>query len=177
MGIMGRVCCILVVFSKTPVTELVFPRGCWVPQRYRRRWSVFLLSFYGGRDNWMGINWFSCFWPISLSYKETSHTTRTEQLQTFFLVSFVLFCTYVAPIHATHTDTKHTRTPVSLTSPALAGGFFTISTTWEALYCYSVQFSRSVVSYSLRPHESQHARPPCPSPTPGVLSDSRPSSP
>ena len=37
-----------------------------------------------------------------------------------------------------------------------------------------VQFSRSVVSDSLRPHESQHARPPCPSPTPGVHSDSRP---
>ena len=36
----------------------------------------------------------------------------------------------------------------------------------------SVQFSRSVVSDSLRPHESQHARPPCPSPTPGVHSDS-----
>ena len=40
----------------------------------------------------------------------------------------------------------------------------------------SVQFSRSVVSNSLRPHESQHSRPPCPSPTPGVHSDSRPSS-
>ena len=40
----------------------------------------------------------------------------------------------------------------------------------------SVQFSHSVVSYSLWPHESQHARPPCPSPTPGVHSDSRPSS-
>ena len=40
----------------------------------------------------------------------------------------------------------------------------------------SVQFSRSVVSNSLRPHESQHARPPCPSPTPGVHSDSCPSS-
>ena len=38
----------------------------------------------------------------------------------------------------------------------------------------SVQFSRSVVSDSLQPHESQHARPPCPSPTPGVYSDSRP---
>ena len=37
------------------------------------------------------------------------------------------------------------------------------------------QFSCSVVSDSLRPHESQHARPPCPSPTPGVHSDSRPS--
>ena len=32
----------------------------------------------------------------------------------------------------------------------------------------SVQFSRSVMSDSLLPHESQHARPPCPSPTPGV---------
>ena len=40
----------------------------------------------------------------------------------------------------------------------------------------SVQFSCSVVSDSLRPRESQHTRPPCPSPTPGVHSDSRPSS-
>ena len=43
--------------------------------------------------------------------------------------------------------------------------------------CPSVQFSRSVVSNSLQPHESQHARLPCPSPAPGVHSDSRPSSP
>ena len=40
----------------------------------------------------------------------------------------------------------------------------------------SVQFSRSVMSDSLQPHESQHARPPCPSPTPGVYSNSCPSS-
>ena len=40
----------------------------------------------------------------------------------------------------------------------------------------SVQFSRSVVSDSLRPHESQHARPPSPSPTPGVHPNSCPSS-
>ena len=39
-------------------------------------------------------------------------------------------------------------------------------------YFSSVQFSRSVVSDSLQPHESQHARPPCPSSTPGVHSDS-----
>ena len=44
------------------------------------------------------------------------------------------------------------------------------------LYFISVQFSHSVMSDSLRPHESQHARPPCPSPTPGVHSDSHPSS-
>ena len=40
----------------------------------------------------------------------------------------------------------------------------------------SVQFSRWVVSDALRPHELLHARPPCPSPTPGVHSDSCPSS-
>ena len=50
-------------------------------------------------------------------------------------------------------------------------------------YCHSrisrssVQFSRSVVSDSLRPHELQHARTPCSSPFLGVHSDLRPSSP
>ena len=48
---------------------------------------------------------------------------------------------------------------------------------WKSISCVrlfatawtiSVQFSCSVVSNSLRPHESQHARPPCPSPAPGV---------
>ena len=38
----------------------------------------------------------------------------------------------------------------------------------------SVQFSHSVMSNSLRPHELQHARPPCPSPTPGVHPNSCP---
>ena len=47
---------------------------------------------------------------------------------------------------------------------------------WGAPMFSSVQFSRSVMSDSLRPHELQHARPPCLSPTPRVHSDSRPSS-
>ena len=51
----------------------------------------------------------------------------------------------------------------------IAGRFFTSWTT------SSVQFSHSVLSDSLRPHESQHARPPCPSPTPRVHANSRPS--
>ena len=42
------------------------------------------------------------------------------------------------------------------------------------LCMYSVQISCSVLSDSLRPHEPQHARPPCPSPTPGVYSNSCP---
>ena len=51
---------------------------------------------------------------------------------------------------------------------------------WGPRICISNKFpdqiSHSVVSDSLRPHESQHARPPCPSPTPGVYWDSCPSS-
>ena len=48
--------------------------------------------------------------------------------------------------------------------------------TFFALYSIQLvsQFSCSVVSDSLPPHESQHARPPCPSPTPGVYSNSCP---
>ena len=44
------------------------------------------------------------------------------------------------------------------------------------LFVSSVQFSRSVMSGSLRPHGLQHAMPPCPSPTPGAGSHSCPSS-
>ena len=63
----------------------------------------------------------------------------------------------------------------------LAPDFFSSSafSTWLAYSLpnyLSVQFSQSVVSNSLRAHESQHTRPPCPSPNPGVHSDSRPSS-
>ena len=50
------------------------------------------------------------------------------------------------------------------------------SKTLQCLKLLTIQFSRSVVSDSLRPHEPQHARPPCPSPTPGACSDSSPSS-
>ena len=44
----------------------------------------------------------------------------------------------------------------------------------QALRLESVQFSHSVVSNSLQPHEFQHARPPCRSPTPGVYPNSCP---
>ena len=57
----------------------------------------------------------------------------------------------------------------------IPGRFSNIWATKQAhficLVVSSVQFSHSVVSDSLRPHESQHARPPCPSPTPGVYSN------
>ena len=77
--------------------------------------------------------------------------------------------------------------------PLLIAALFTIARTWKQSRCpptdecirkllslytikYSVQFSHSVISDSLRPHEPQHTRPPCPSLTPGVYSNSCPSS-
>ena len=48
------------------------------------------------------------------------------------------------------------------------------TTTQSKNWFSSIQFSCSVVSDSLRPHESQHTRPSCPSPTPGVYSNSCP---
>ena len=53
---------------------------------------------------------------------------------------------------------------------------FAISMSLSVEQFSSVQFSRSVVSDSLQPHEPQRARPPCPSPTPGVHPDPCPSS-
>ena len=56
---------------------------------------------------------------------------------------------------------------------AFGGFFFHFCTLPPAIFQFSsVQFSCSVTSDSLRPHELQHARPPCPSPTPGVHSNS-----
>ena len=54
------------------------------------------------------------------------------------------------------------------------GSFHPAQKTPKAEEISSVQFSSSVVSDSLRPHELQHGRPPCPPPTPGVYSNSCP---
>ena len=95
------------------------------------------------------------------------------------------------PLLGIHTE--ETRIERDTCTPVFIAALFIIARTWKQPRCpsadewirklwyiytmeYSVQFSCSVVSDSLQPHESQHTRPPCPSPTPGVHSDSCPSS-
>ena len=82
-------------------------------------------------------------------------------------LSLIVPGTYVAVSSLHWSDNQTTRIhsgiPTSVYPPGLQG-----------LQYYefgSVQFSRSVVSDSLQLHELQHARPPCPSPTPGVHPD------
>ena len=83
---------------------------------------------------------------------------------------------------------EETRVEEDTCIPLFIAALFTIARTWKQPSCpwtdewikklwyISVQFSHSVVSDSLRPHELQHARPPCPSPIPRVHSNSCPSS-
>ena len=57
----------------------------------------------------------------------------------------------------------------------LSSSFHYLSNIYKSsFFCIHSQFSCSVLSDSLRPHGLQHARPPCPSPTPGVYSNSCP---
>ena len=66
---------------------------------------------------------------------------------------------------------------VSMGIPICISVLYAILVTWLIYLSFrSDQISCSVVSDSLRPHESQHARPPCPSPTPRVHPDQCPSS-
>ena len=85
------------------------------------------------------------------------------------------------PLLGIHTEeTRIERDPCT---PMLIAALFIVARTWKQPICpsadewirkrwyiytmeYSVQFSHSVMSNSLRRHESQHARPPCPPPTP-----------
>ena len=59
-------------------------------------------------------------------------------------------------------------------SPALQTDYLLSETPGKPLQRLSVQFSPSIMSGSLQPHGLQHARPPCPSSTPGVYSNSCP---
>ena len=63
--------------------------------------------------------------------------------------------------------------PPSPVSPVLVGGFFTSEPPWRPVNDILL-FSCSVVSYSFQPHGLQHARLPCPSPSPGACSNSYP---
>ena len=75
--------------------------------------------------------------------------------------------TFITLEHKMHAKNKSV-TDATFTARPLP--FTCIEESINSVQFSSVQFSRSAVSNSLRPHESQHARPPCPSLTPGVHS-------
>ena len=98
----------------------------------------------------------------------------------FFLINFLFYFTILywfshtlTWIQLEYTCVPHKEPPSHLPPHRIPLGHHSA----PSLSTLSVsQFSNSVVSDSLQPHELQHARLPCPSPTPGVHSNSRPSS-
>ena len=94
----------------------------------------------------------------SPSLSSLSHTANSHWLSILHMVVYMLLC---YSLHSSH---------LLLPPHCLSISLFSMS----ASPFSSVQFSRSVVSNSLGSHESQHARPSCPSPTPRVHPDSRP---
>ena len=78
-----------------------------------------------------------------------------------------LSCTIISPYYYS--------SALGLNTAPSWGSTFQMAGTWkECIQFNSVQFSRSVVSNSLQPHELQHTRPPCLSPTPRVYPNSCP---
>ena len=112
-------------------------------------------------------------------------STATMENSVEFLKKLEIELPYDPAIPLLGIHTEETRIERDTCTPMFITALFIIAKTWKQPRCpsadewirklwylytmeYSIQFSRSVVSDSLRPHESQHARPPCPSPTPGV---------
>ena len=79
------------------------------------------------------------------------------------------YCSYYAPKRVTHRWTREGYMPIlQMAELKPKESAQSLKTIQDLLQSDSVQFSCSVMSDSLWPHEPQHARPPCPSPTPGV---------
>ena len=105
---------------------------------------------------------------------QTSREERLNSLQWKQHIFVIPFCSSFRwnesinfPIYASYS--------VSLINGKyVKGAAFFFTSCHSALKCHSVLFSRSVVSNSLWPQGLQHARPPCPSPAPGVYSNSCP---
>ena len=70
-------------------------------------------------------------------------------------------------------ESQHCLLPPGWHVPLTSHNWVFIPSVWSVLWLFS-QFSRSVVSNSLQPHGLQCTRPPCPSPAPGVYSNSCP---
>ena len=133
---------------------------------------------------WRKGNLLPCWWECKLVQPLWRTVWR-------FLQKLEVELPYEPAIPLLGLHTKETRIEKDTCTPMFIAALFIIARTWKQPRCpsadewirklwyiytmeYSVQFGCSVVSDSWQPHESQHSRPPCPSPTPRVHSDSRP---
>ena len=112
-------------------------------------------------------------WALALPMTCFPEWSRAAHLATRFLTSWseARSTVDVCPPCANHVGSSHTYQEHCIS--AILDSRLLDKKNCKFLFS-SVQFSRSVMSDSLRPHELQHARPPCPSPTPRVHPNSCP---
>ena len=131
---------------------------------------------------WLGKNWdLVCMTEMVIEDSQVVYKPFSYSIQ---------FTCSVVSDSLQHHESQHARPPCPSPTPGVHPNTYPLSqwchpiisssvvpfSSWPQSFPHSVQFSRSVVPYSLRSHESQHTRPPCPSSTPGVYSNSCPSS-
>ena len=114
---------------------------------------------------------FSHAYRSSYLFPESNWIQMTQLHLTQSRTVSTLYCDVATPTQLSSSETNFTLV-------IIVGINYYLNRKYIYLYMSisSVQFSHSVVSDSLQPHESQHARPPCPSPTPRVHPNSHPSS-
>ena len=135
-------------------------------------WNLLASNFHT-----LGIQGFNFFIFICLPFLQDSNCTYFELLDIVHLVCFFLFQSLSFPyfiLYSFSIDFFPISFNLLLNSSNVLSSQILNFLTFRSYI--SVQFSCSVVSYSLWPHRPQHARPPCPSPTPRVYSNSCPPS-
>ena len=141
--------------------DITLPTKIHISQSYGFSSSHVRMWQLDHKEDWASKNWRS--WTVVLE-KTLLESSRL----------FLSLVPWTARPSDWTTTTAHRESRITRRSWRCKGG---LRLALLLLSCFSsVQFSRSVVSDSLWPHESQHPRPPCPSPTPGVYSNSCPSS-
>ena len=152
------------------------PRGL---QNVSEAWSVAGIFFpplnsskwKNGRDFVMNKS------PKKCDYRHKPSESTTDFHLVRFDVIFLLLCNLIVLGGVCSLEGTQLCLSLSLGDHSWAPVPWKCSSSWNFMVvCISYLFSRSVVSDSSRPHESQHARPPCSSPTPEVYSNSCPSS-
>ena len=116
-------------------------------------------------QDWSPLGWTGWISLQSKGFSRVSSNTTVQKNQ--------FFSTQLSLYSSSHIHTWPLEKTIALTRRTFTDKVMSLLFNMPSQFS---QFSHSVVSNSLRPHESQHARPPCPSPTPGVHSDLRPSS-
>ena len=146
------------VFSNESVLHIRWPK-------YRSfSFSINPSNEYSGLISFR-MDWFDLF---------AVQGTLKSLLQHHSSKASILWCSAFFTVQLSHPYVT-TRKTIALTRWAFVGKVMSLLLNMLSGFS-SVQFSHSVMSSSLRPHGLQHARPPCPSPTPGVHPNSCPSS-